>query len=110
LEAIFNDFFIVLASGNDSKIELFSHGFQKRRNNVKVNKTLRGRMNFEGRLLKKHEKTTQNRYQNAFEENIEKKTKKKRFWPPFWHPKTSKIRRAACSARRVKSYRIFYLH
>ena len=89
---IFSRFYFVSASENRAKIELFSHGFQKKRNNVKVNKTLRGRMNFEGRLLKKHEKIHPKSMPKRNRKKHRKKPPKNRFWPPFWLPKTPQNR------------------
>ena len=49
---------------------------------AKVNKTLRGRMNFKGRLLKKHVKVTKKLIKNRCKFTIKKKYAKKR--PKIW--------------------------
>ena len=61
-----------------------SHFFPKLRFYWKVNKTLRGRMNFKGRLLKKHVKVTKKLIKNRCKFTIKKIYAKKRLEIWFW--------------------------
>ena len=63
---VFHRFFLVWASENDVKIDLASCFCQKRRNDVKVNTTLRLRMNFEGWLFKSHGRFAINHEQKRY--------------------------------------------
>ena len=83
---------MVLASENDSKIDVFSHFFRRRRffeNEQKPLKKLWFSLIFQVRSL---QKSAQNRCQNAIEKSIAKKAPKNRFWLPFWAPKSSQNR------------------
>ena len=60
---------------------------------VKVNKTLRGRTNFEGRLFKNNTKIDAKSIKNEGAKKQPKKLAKNRFWDACWPPKPFQNRR-----------------
>ena len=74
--SIFDGFGKDFGSILEGFFDYFLYFFRKRRKRVEVNKTLRGRMNFKGRLLKKHAKIAAKLKKNAANLRLEKNTQK----------------------------------
>ena len=89
-KTIFSRFFFVLASENDSKIDVFSLFFQKRRfcENALKHWLCAQKSRFE--LEKNKKKSPKNRFPNVLEKNIAKNLSKLNFYPHLDLPKPLK--------------------